>query len=46
MTPTPTPTPSPTPLPPTPVDVRNAKYATENESGAERFRRLNALGYV
>lgn len=45
-TPTPTPTPSPTPVPPSPVEERNAKYATEGEDGANRFRRLKALGYV
>lgn len=36
------------PTPPilSPIDERNAKYATETESGANRFRRLFSLGYV
>ena len=29
-----------------PIDARNNKYATATESGANRFRRLHALGYV
>jgi len=29
-----------------PITLRNNKYATANESGANRFRRLNSLGYV
>lgn len=29
-----------------PIAERNAKYATATESGAIRFRRLHALGYV
>jgi hypothetical protein len=45
-TPTVTPTPSPTPVPLSPVEERNAKYATENEYGEVRFRRLFSLGYL
>jgi hypothetical protein len=29
-----------------PIALRNARYATANEAGAARFRRLVALGYV
>lgn len=29
-----------------PITLRNNKYATATESGANRFRRLNSLGYV
>jgi hypothetical protein len=43
---TPTPSPTPTPQPLSPVEERNAKYATEGESGENRFRRLFGLGYL
>jgi hypothetical protein len=33
-------------VPTDPVSLRNDKYATATESGANRFRRLNSLGYV
>lgn len=46
MTPTPTPSPTPTPVPPSPVEERNEKYATENEDGEKRFKRLFSLGYL
>lgn len=28
------------------ISVRNNKYATDTEDGANRFRRLRGLGYV
>ena len=31
---------------PDPVAERDAKYATDTEAGAHRFRRLVSLGYV
>ena len=34
------------PASPSPVEERNAKYATENESGDVRFKRLFSLGYL
>ena len=44
QTPTPSPTPEPQPL--SPVEERNAKHATLDESGENRFRRLRSVGYV
>lgn len=43
---TPTPSPTPQPLPLSPIEERNAKYATLDEDGEKRFRRLFGLGYV